>query len=120
MSHQDWETVIVRGKTADNTKKQSTTKKVVTTHSNQQGINVTVKKIYDSENPNAEPEIRPVMIDKEFSKKMIQARLSKKLSQKELANALSLDVKIINQYEQSGGVRNGLYVSKIKNFLKFS
>jgi ribosome-binding protein aMBF1 (putative translation factor) len=119
MSHQDWETVIVRGNVADNVKKTSS-KKIVTSHSNQQGMNVTVKKIYDSENPNAEPEIRPVMIDKEFSKKMIQARLAKKLTQKELANAISLDVKIINQYEQSGGVRNGAYVSKIKNFLKFS
>jgi ribosome-binding protein aMBF1 (putative translation factor) len=118
MSHQDWNQVII--KKTDNIKKQLTTKKVVTSHSNMQGMNVTVKKIYDPENPNAEPDIKPVMIDKEFSKKMVQARLSKKLTQKELANAISIDVKIINEYEQNKGIRNGQYVSKIKNYLKFS
>lgn len=119
MSHQDWDTVIVRGKVGENVNKPST-KKIVTSHSNQQNTNITVKKIYDPDDPYAEPEIKPVMIDKEFSKKMTQARLAKKLSQKELANAISLDVKIINQYEQGGCARNGSYVSKIKNFLKFS
>ena len=71
MAHQDWNTVIVRGKSNEN-KSVTTKKTVVTTHSNQQETNITVKKEYDPENPNADPEIRAVLIDKEFSKKMIQ------------------------------------------------
>lgn len=116
MMHQDWNTVIVKNKTADN-KHNITTKKIVTTHSNQQETSVTVKKEYDPENPNAEPEIKVVLIDKEFSKNMIQARVAKKLSQKELAKACMLDFKIINDYEKGGCARNGAYVSKIKKVL---
>jgi ribosome-binding protein aMBF1 (putative translation factor) len=86
-------------------------------HSNKQETQLTIKKEYDPENPYAEPEIRPVLIDKEFSKKMIQARVSKKLSQKELATSCMLDVKIINDYEKGGCARNGVYITKIKKIL---
>ena len=116
MSHQDWKTVIVKGKT-HNDKKAQTTKSIVTTHSNKQETNLTVKKIYDPENPNADPEIKPVLIDKEFGKKMTQMRLSKKMCQKDLALACALDIKVINEYEKGGCARNGSYVSKIKKIL---
>jgi putative transcription factor len=116
MAHQDWDTVIVKGKPAEN-KHVVSTKKVITSHSNQQETAITIKKEYDPENPNAEPEIRAVLIDKEFSKKMTQARLDKKLSQKELAQKCMLDVKIINDYEKGGCARNGAYISKIKKVL---
>ena len=115
MTHQDWTTIIVKGKTNEN--KSISKKTIVTTHSNQQETAITVKKHYDPENLNADPEIRPVLIDKEFSKRMIQSRINKKLSQKELANACMLDVKIINDYEKGGCVRNGSYISKIKKVL---
>jgi ribosome-binding protein aMBF1 (putative translation factor) len=116
MSHQDWNNVIVRGKMHDSFK-APTTKKIVTTHSNQQETQLTVKKIYDPENPNADPDIKAVTIDKEFAKKMTQMRLFKKMSQKDLALACALDVKIINDYEKGGCARNGAYVSKIKKIL---
>lgn len=116
MSHQDWENVIVKGKMHENVK-TPTTKKIVTTHSNKQDTPLTVKKIYDSENPNAEPDIKAVLIDKEFAKKMTQMRLVKKMSQKDLALACALDVRIINDYEKGGCARNGAYVSKIKKIL---
>jgi ribosome-binding protein aMBF1 (putative translation factor) len=113
MSTQDWKTIIVRGNISNNP--TGVSKKIVT--SNKQDSPLTIKKEYDPENPNAEPEIRPVLIDKEFSKKMIQARLVKKLSQKELATACMLDVKIINDYEKGGCARNGVYITKIKKIL---
>ena len=114
MAHQDWNSIIIKGKPEN---KRETTKKVITTHRNQQETALTIKKEYDPENPNAEPEIRAVLIDKEFSKKMIQARVAKKLSQKELANMCMLDIKIINEYEKGGCARNGEYITKIKKVL---
>ena len=117
MSHQDWKTVIVRSKNSESVNNTPSKKTVVTAHSNKQETNLTVKKIYDSENPNSEPEIRAVLIDKDFSKKMTQMRLLKKMSQKDLALACALDVKIINDYEKGGCARNGSFISKIKKVL---
>lgn len=114
MSHQDWETVIVKGKTSTTTPQK---KSVVTTHRNKQDTPLTVKKIYDPEDPTAEPEIKAVLIDKEFAKRMTQMRLNKKMSQKDLALACALDVKIINEYEKGGCARNGSYITKIKKVL---
>jgi len=116
MTHQDWNIAIIKGNTSKNTQVASK-KIVVTSHSNKQETVLTIKKEYDPENPNADPEIRAVLIDKEFSKRMIQARINKKLSQKELANTCMLDVKIINDYEKGGCARNGTYISKIKKVL---
>ena len=113
MQHQDWETKIVKSKMTN----KPVTTKVITTPGNKQDTVLTVKKEYDPENPNADPEIRAVLIDKEFSKKMTQARLAKKMSQKDLANQCMLDVKIINDYEKGGCARNGAYISKIKKVL---
>ncbi len=116
MLYQDWKTIIVKGNITNNS--IGVSKKIVTTsHSNKQTTQLTIKKEYDPENPYSEPEIRPVLIDKEFSKKMIQARVAKKLSQKELATSCMLDVKIINDYEKGGCVRNGVYITKIKKIL---
>jgi ribosome-binding protein aMBF1 (putative translation factor) len=117
MSHQDWETVIVKGKSFESVKNIPCNKTVVTTHRNKQETNLTIKKIYDPENPNAEPEIRPVLIDKVFARNMTQMRLVKKMSQKDLASACALDVKIISDYEKGGCARNGSYISKIKKVL---
>lgn len=116
MSNQDWKTIIIKGNITN--KPFGVSKKVITTsHSNKQESSLTIKKEYDPENPYADPEIRAVLIDKEFSKKMIQARLAKKLSQKDLATACMLDVKIINDYEKGGCARNGVYITKIKKIL---
>ena len=117
MTHQDWDTKIVSGKMHDANIKTPVKKAIVTTSINKQETNLTVKKIYDPENPNADPEIKTVLIDKEFAKNMTQMRLAKKMSQKDLALACALDVKIINEYEKGGCARNGSYVSKIKKIL---
>ena len=57
------------------------------------------------------------MMNKDSSKKLQVKRIEQKLSQQDLANKLSIPVTIINQYEKGTGIRNGLYVSKIKKFL---
>ena len=114
MQHQDWTTVIVKGNVTNINK---ITKKIISTPGNKQDTVLTIKKEYDPDNPNADPEIRPVLIDKEFSKKMIQARVSKNLSQKQLAQTCMLDIKIINDYEKGGCVRNGSYITKIKKVI---
>lgn len=114
MQHQDWETKIVRGNVQKTIKPSN---KVITTPGNKQDTVLTVKKVYDQENPNADPEIRPVLIDKDFAMKMTQARVIKKMSQVQLARACMIDVKIINDYERGGCARNGSYITKIKKIL---
>ena len=77
----------------------------------------TVKKIYDKEKPDMEPEIKPIEIDKEFGLKIQKARLSLEMTQKDFANAISIPVSIINDYEKGKGIRNGIYISKINNYI---
>ncbi len=80
----------------------------------------TVKKIYnedDNKYKNDSPDILPVMIEKDFSKQLQLKRIEKKLSQQDLANKLSIPVAIINQYEKGTGIRNGIYISKLKKYL---
>lgn len=82
---QDWTPVIWHKKITDkNVIKQlhPTTTIIANKPKNKNIINNTVKKIYDNDNPNNEPEIMPIMIDHDFAKEMQQRRLLKKLSQK--------------------------------------
>jgi ribosome-binding protein aMBF1 (putative translation factor) len=114
MDHQNWDPVVLTKKNPNANKQTATVPK--------QNINKTpnaikVEKIYDSENPNAEPEIKPVMIDIEFGKQIAAARCAKKMTQKELAAAINIPAHVITDYERGQGVRNGNYVSKIKNYL---
>jgi len=114
MEHQNWEPVIL-------TKKNPNANKVTTTvpkqHINKTPSAIKTEKIYDPNNPDAEPEIKPVMIDSEFGKQIAAARCAKNMTQKQLATALNLPVSVINEYERGQGVRNGAYVSKIKSYL---
>ena len=114
MQHQDWTPAIVHGKSAQT---KTPVKKIITTPGNKQETATTIKKIYDSDSPNEEPEIRAVLIDKDFAMKMCQARAAKKLTQKQLAQMCMLDVKIIISYEKGGCPRNGSYITKIKKVL---
>lgn len=114
MDRQQWEPVIL-------TKKNPNANKVTTTIA-KQNINktstaITCEKLYDPNNPDAEPEIRPVMIDNEFGKQIAAARCAKKMTQKQLAAAICIPVNIISEYEKGQGVRNGNYVNKIKTYL---
>lgn len=111
MSFQDWEPVVLRKNTPVVKKEQ----KLHTTST----MN-TVKKIYDPENPNAEPEIKPVLVGREFGQKMRDMRCAKKMTQKQLANALSLPETIINHYELGTAVRNGQHIGTIKRYLKIT
>jgi len=114
MDHQNWDPVIL-------TKKNPNANKVITTvpkqHINKTPSAIKIEKIYDPNNPDAEPEIKPVMIDSEFGKQITAARCAKNMTQKQLATALNLPVSVINEYERGQGVRNGAYVSKIKSYL---
>ena len=113
-SHQDWTPIVWEKKVID----KDDTKKIVC--NKQKNINFTintVKKIYDEDNPTADPDIKPILVDKNFAKEMQIRRLQKKMSQQQLATALSLNVSIITDYEKGIGIRNGNYISKIKKLL---
>ncbi len=112
MDHQQWTPIILT-----KNKPAVKTTKVVKQHINTTPNAIKMEKIYDEKNPDAEPIIKPVMIDSVFAKQMQQARVARKLTQKELANAICIPESIIKDYEQAKGVRNGNYVNKIKTFL---
>lgn len=114
MEHQQWEQVVLINKTPKKPQpKTSVLKSTVIKQANP----VKMEKIYDPNNPDAEPILKPVMIDSDFGKQIAAARCAKKLTQKELANKISIPESVIKNYEKGQGVRNGAYISKIKNFL---
>ena len=82
---------------------------------NQNTIQNTTKKVFIDGDNN--PDIMPIIVDKEFSIALQQARLAKKISQQELSNKLSIPLSIINSYEKGTGIRNGSYITKIKKYL---
>jgi ribosome-binding protein aMBF1 (putative translation factor) len=113
--HQDW-TQVVWNKNKPTIEKKKVPKQFL----NKVNNSINVEKIYDPENPDAEPEIRPVMIEQTFAQQITQARLTKGLTQKQVANALSIPVAVINEYERGTGVRDGNYVSKLKKYFNLT
>jgi ribosome-binding protein aMBF1 (putative translation factor) len=113
MSYQDWKQVNIGNKTL--VKKSPSPKNVQNNGFNTNGI--TIKKIYDPNEPNAEPEILPVMIEKEFGRKIVKARTAKGMNQQQFATALSLPLHTIKEYEAGKGVRNGSIVDKINRWI---
>lgn len=111
MSFQDWDPVVLR-KNTPVVKKELKPQTTSTMN--------TVKKIYDPNDPDAEPEIKPVLVGREFGQKIRDARCAKKLTQKQLANALSLPETLINHYELGTAVRNGQHIGAIKRYLKIT
>lgn len=78
----------------------------------------TVKKIYHEDGAiNEEPDIKPILVGKQFGDEMQSRRIAKHLTQKDLAKALSIPLSIVNQYETGQGIRNGSYISKIRKYL---
>jgi len=65
------DTVIIRSKNPQINYSNKTKKIIITTNSNQQKSNITIKKKYNLRNPYIEPEIIPIIFNKEYSKKMI-------------------------------------------------
>ena len=78
-----------------------------------------MKKVYDKEDPNAEPELVQVKMDPEFGKKMAATRVAKGLTQKQVAVATSIPVGTISDYERGVGGKNIAHINKIKRFLGF-
>jgi ribosome-binding protein aMBF1 (putative translation factor) len=76
-----------------------------------------IKKVYDKEDPNAEPELVRVQITPEFGQKIVNARVQKGLTQKQLAVTLAIPERVINEYEKGLGAKNQAYVNKLKKFL---
>jgi len=74
------DTIIIRSKNPQINYSNKTKKIIITTNSNQQKSSITIKKKYNLSNPYKEPEIIPILIDKEFT------------------NKYALDIKIINDY----------------------
>ena len=112
-SSQDWEKIVW-------TKKPDLKllPKTSILNNKQKNVNITkntVEKIID--NSNEPDNIKPVIIDINFSKLIRDHRMVKKISQVELAKQLSIPVAIIKDYENGTGIQNGTYVSKIKKFL---
>ena len=112
-SHQDWNSVTIGKVTKTNENTQTISKPHVSKPSN----GIKVEKIIDPNDPDAEPETRPVMITHTLSQQIQQARVAKGMTQKELANALSIPVAVINEYERGDAVHNINYITKIKNYL---
>lgn len=117
LPHQDWKVVVLKkdNKQQDNknqNKQQYNGK--VTTNGN------SAIKVYDPNDPNAEPDYKPKIVDIKFKDQIIRARTAEGLTQKQLAEALSIPVKVINEYEAGTGIHNGNYVSKIKKYLKIT
>lgn len=117
-SHQDWTPVVIKKTT--NTKQTNPTNLVAKQGANKQQAAIKTEKVWDASDPDGEPETRPVMIDKEFGQQITKARVAKQMTQKDLANALSLPVSVITDYERGQGIRNGNYVSKIKKYLNIN
>jgi len=112
-THQNWDSVTI-GKT---TKTSENSQTVVKPCVNKPSNGIKVEKIFDPNDPDAEPETRTVMITHTLSQQIQQARVAKGLTQKELANAISIPVSVINEYERGDAVHNVNYITKIKNYL---
>lgn len=112
MNNQDWTPVDIGNKAG---KPKGTTQPKTNYSGNTNGV--TVKKIYDSSDPNAEPETRPVMMEREFGLKMQKARIAKGMNQQQLATALSIPFATIKDYEAGKGVRNGKVVDMINRWI---
>ncbi len=119
-SHQDWTPVTIRKNTDSKQKKVDPNNLVAKQGANKQHTAIKTEKIWDAADPDGEPETRAVMIDKDFGQQIQKARVAKQMTQKDLANALSIPVSVINEYERGQGVRNGNYVSKIKKYLNIN
>ena len=107
---QDWTPVVLK-------KQTKPTGNTSTKHHNDSSNGIKVKKILDPKDPDAEPEIHPVMISRVLGQQIQQARIAKQMTQKELANAMCLPVSVINNYERGNCVYNFNHISKIKNYL---
>lgn len=113
LPHQDWTPVIVR----KNTGKTTTGQTVPKHHVNKSTNVVKVEKIWDPNDPDAEPETKPVLVGRELGQQIQKARTAKGMTQKELACALNMPVGVINDYERGTGVHNSSFISKIKKYL---
>lgn len=110
--HQDWNPVVLRKDTPN----KITVPKQTVQKQSQTGGNA-VKKIYDPENPDADPEIKPVLIDREYAQRIQAYRIALGMNQEQFANAVGIQKSIITQYESCKGIKNSQYVSKINNFM---
>ena len=107
--HQDWNTVTI-GKVTKTNENTQTPKP----HVSKPSTGIKVEKVVD---PDGELDTRPVMITHTLSQQIQQARVAKGMTQKELANAISIPVSVINEYERGDAIHNINYITKIKNYL---
>jgi len=100
--HQDWTPVKIKKNDSKLSQKIS--------NSSTSGSATSSSKIDEDVKP-------PPMVDRELAQTIQKFRVAKGLTQKQLAQAISLPVQIISDYERGTAVKNGAYVSRIKAFL---
>jgi len=125
MDHQDWKPVTWN-KSGEKSKGQSNTaflnaekrkgnvittnKKNVSNSNNKTEVNV--RKLESEEDTFKHP-----IVSLSMAKRIAQVRCEKKLTQKDLAMKLSLDVKIIQEYENGKAIPNPNIINKLEKAL---
>lgn len=84
--------------------------------------NGSAKKIYNNDGNNTcdndEPDIKPKIVSKEYGIKMQQYRQAFNKSQQDMANALSIPINTIRDYERGTAIYNANITTKINRYLK--
>lgn len=116
--HQDWQPLIIRGKSVPKEKKRHPNvdavvkKKTTNNKQNEQPINY--RKL---EKDIEEGKLKPKTIDHELKMQIQKERLNQELSQKELAQKCNLSVFDIQSYEKGDGLYNQIKINRIKKVL---
>ena len=124
MDHQNWEP-IGWDKRGEKVKGQSNTSFL--NSEKRKGNVITSKKIVSNCNNKTEINVRKLESEEDtfkhatvtlsMAKRIAQVRCEKKLTQKELAMKLSLDVKIIQEYENGKAIPNPNIINKLEKVL---
>lgn len=110
MDHQDWNTVIIKGKNANQTK----TTKVPTIQKKQNGDSQRLGKL-----ENNDEIVKLKTLSKEQRQVMINGRVEIKLNQKQLATRLNLPLSTIQGYETGKKVIDNKEIMKIEKCIKY-
>ena len=110
MSHQDWTPVVFNKNSDDNKKGCGEKEKSSSSSSSLSNVGV-----YKAASDDDVKKTKYVL--KATSQAIMSARSEKKMTQKDLALQLSLNVKIIQDYENSKAIPNSNIINKIERVL---
>lgn len=106
--HQDWKTIVLKGKHPENVEKNKQKDYKVKKVNNEKKIE---KKINDDN-------LKHDKYSSDLIKQMITYRQKNKLNQKQFAQKLNIPVKTINDIESNRGIYNPNINNKIKRIIK--